>query len=140
MKVYYAVIDTNVLVSAMLSRKSAPGEIIRLLLEGRIIPLLHEEILDEYRDVLNRPKFGWPGKVAEGIIREIETRGVYADAIIVEEVLPDPDDRIFYEVVMEKRKTEDAYLVTGNVKHFPVKPFVVTPRQMLDLLEGDGDV
>lgn len=38
---------------------------------------------------------------------------------------------------MEARKDEDAYLVTGNIKHFPSKPFVVTPRQMLDLiLEG----
>ena len=40
--------------------------------------------------------------------------------------LPDPKDRIFYEVVMEKRKTEKAYLVTGNIRHFPAKPFVVT--------------
>lgn len=47
---------------------------------------------------------------------------------------PDPKDTVFYEVVMERRKTDDAYLVTGNLKHFPVKPFVVTPRQMLDLI------
>ena len=47
---------------------------------------------------------------------------------------PDPKDTVFYEVVMEQRKTDDAYLVTGNLKHFPVKPFVVTPRQMLDLI------
>ena len=139
MKVYYAVIDTNVLVSAMLSRTSAPGEIIRSLLNGKIVPLLHAEILEEYWDVLNRPKFGWSGKMAEGIIREIEALGVYADALLSEEEFPDSDDRIFYEVVMEKRQESDAYLVTGNIKHFPVKPFVVTPRQMLDILECNDD-
>lgn len=51
--------------------------------------------------------------------------------------LPDPKDRVFYEVVMEERKHEDTYLVTGNIKHFPIKPYVVTPREMLDIiLEG----
>ncbi len=42
-------------------------------------------------------------------------------------------DVVFYEVKMSK---EDAYLVTGNIKHFPKKPFVVTPREMVELLEG----
>ena len=47
------------------------------------------------------------------------------------------DDAIFYEVVMEARETTDAYLVTGNIKHFPVKPYVVTPKEMLDILNGN---
>ena len=58
-------------------------------------------------------------------------RGLYVDAEELYIELPDPKDRVFYEVVMEKRKEEDAYLVTGNIKHFPVKTYVVTPRQML---------
>lgn len=53
--------------------------------------------------------------------------------------LPDPKDRIFYEVVMEKRKTEEAYLVTGNIRHFPAKPFVVTPREMIDIILSDSE-
>ena len=56
MKTYYAVIDTNVLVSAMLNRSSAPGEIIRYLLDENIIPVLHAQIIEEYIDVLSRPK------------------------------------------------------------------------------------
>lgn len=48
--------------------------------------------------------------------------------------LPDPKDRVFYEIVMEERKSEDAYLVTGNTKHFPAEPYIVTPRQMLDII------
>ena len=49
-------------------------------------------------------------------------------------VLPDMKDLPFYEVVMEKRE-DDAYLVTGNLKHFPVKPFIITARQMLEILD-----
>ena len=41
---------------------------------------------------------------------------------------------MFYEVVMEKRQTEDAYLVTGNIKHFPTELFIVTPREMMEII------
>ena len=51
--------------------------------------------------------------------------------------LPDAKDVVFYEVVMEKRKRDSAYLVTGNIKHFPKESFIVTPREMLDILEED---
>lgn len=44
-------------------------------------------------------------------------------------VLPDPKDRVFYEVVLEERKFEEAYLVTGNIKHFPIETFIVTPKK-----------
>ena len=54
---YYAVLDTNVLVSALLHWDSNPGSIIVESLTGSIIPLLNEEILSEYREVLKRPKF-----------------------------------------------------------------------------------
>ena len=48
--------------------------------------------------------------------------------------MPDPKDRVFYEVVKEQRKSDNAYLTTGNIKHFPQKPFIVTPRQLLDII------
>ena len=54
---YYAVIDTNVLVSAMLKWNSVPGNIMELVFSGTIVPLLNEQIVKEYRDVLSRPKF-----------------------------------------------------------------------------------
>ena len=61
-----------------------------------------------------------------------------ADHIDIE--LLDSKDSVFYEVVMEKRKEEYAYLVTGNIKHFTEKPFIVTPRQMLDIILKDMDL
>jgi hypothetical protein len=43
---------------------------------------------------------------------------------------------IFYEVAMEKRDS-DAYLVTGNQKHYPIKSFIVTPAEMLEILSRE---
>ena len=67
-------------------------------------------------------------------MNEIDGHGIYVDAEHIGIDLPDPKDLVFYEVVMEERKEEDAYLVTGNIKHFPEKPFIVTPRQMIDII------
>ncbi len=63
-----------------------------------------------------------------------ESKGIPVESKELDTILPDPKDRVFYEVVFEKRKTEDAYLVTGNLKHFPVETFIVTPREMLDIV------
>ena len=136
--IYYAVIDTNVLVSAMLKWESVPGSIMELVFCGSIVPLLNGSMVKEYRDVLTRPKFHLPERIINDVMEAINEAGLYIDAEQVEIELPDPKDRVFYEVVMEERKEEDAYLVTGNIKHFPQKPFIVTPRKMLDIiLEGD---
>ncbi len=51
---YYAVIDTNVLVSAMLKWNSIPGNVMELTFDG---PIMNEQIVKEYREVLARPKF-----------------------------------------------------------------------------------
>ena len=134
---YYAVIDTNVLVSAMLKWDSVPGNILELTYGGTIIPLLDAHIVKEYRDVLARSKFHLTADIIDGAVGELERLGVFLDADTLDAELPDPKDRVFYEVVMEKRKSEAAYLVTGNIRHFPAKPFVVTPRQMLDIIVND---
>lgn len=131
---YYAVIDTNVLVSAMLKWNSIPGNVMELVFSGMIIPLLNEHIMKEYREVLSRPKFHMTEGIIRNVLVEINQLGIYVDAEEIALVLPDPKDRVFYEVVMEERKAEAAYLVTGNIKHFPAKPYVVTPRQMMDII------
>ena len=136
---YYAVIDTNVLVSAMLKWKSVPGSVLKLAFEGIIIPILNKEIVAEYRNVLMRPKFGLTYDIVEDIIAALEEAGVYIDAENIDIDLPDPKDRVFYEVVMEERKEKDAYLVTGNIKHFPSEPFIVTPRRRIDIIVSDID-
>ena len=79
-------------------------------------------------------KFYFPEQVVKDILSEIDGHGIYVDAEPIDIDLPDPKDLVFYEVVMEERKEEDAYLVTGNVKHFPGNPFIVTPRQMINII------
>lgn len=136
---YYAVIDTNVLVSAVLKWRSVPGSIMDLAFSGVIVPVVNQEILDEYLNVLSRPKFHLTKEIVRDIMDEVTSRAITLDAEHLEIEMPDPKDVVFYEVTMEARKDEDAYLVTGNIKHFPQRPYVVTPRQMLDIIMKDSD-
>ena len=76
---YYAVIDTNVLVSAMLKWQSVPGKILELAFSGLIIPLFNDEILSEYKIVLSRPKFKLSNELVNSIVNEIEEKGLYVN-------------------------------------------------------------
>ena len=132
---YYAVVDANVLVSAMLKIQSIPGQIANEALLGDLIPLLSDEILAEYREVLARPKFKFNQDNVEMLIEGIIDRGIFMDAVPIDELLPDSKDIVFYGVVMGGRtQLDEAYLVTGNIKHFPVKPYIVTPKEMLEIM------
>lgn len=133
---YYAVIDTNVLVSALLNFKSVPGKVTTAALIGNITPLVNDEILKEYQDVLHRSKFSFDPELVKDFLDDFIIRSISLDAESLNENIPDPKDIIFYEVVMEGRKSQNAYLVTGNMKHFPKKPFIVTPKEMLDIIEN----
>ena len=132
---YYAVLDTNVLVSALLKSGSTPWKVAAEALIGDIIPVLNDDIIAEYEDVLRRPKFKFEERAVRILLDELKCRAVYADAGAIEDIIPDPKDVAFYAVLMEKRKEDEAYLVTGNLKHFPVRTFIVTPREMLDILQ-----
>ncbi|MBR3577979.1 MAG: putative toxin-antitoxin system toxin component, PIN family [Bacteroidales bacterium] len=132
----YAVIDTNVVVSALLSidSNSNPAIVLRAVLQGRIIPVFNEEILDEYMKVLLRDKFHFNKSYIDIIISHIKRIGLKAERVkILDEIFPDTKDIVFYEVAMSK---DDTYLVTGNTKHFPKKPFVVTPAEMVEILNS----
>lgn len=135
MNEFYAVIDTNVIVSAFLKSGSIPDKILRHALTGSIIPLLNDEIIEEYRDVLLRNQFGFDRKTIEIFINELSKRGIFLDREKTDEEFFDLDDIVFYEIVLSARNTIFAYLITGNKRHFPFKPFVVTPREMLNIIE-----
>ena len=90
--------------------------------------------------MLARSKFRLDEEIITDIIDSLENVGFYVDAETIDIELPDSKDRVFYEVVMEKRKEEETYLVTGNIKYFPDEPFIVTPRQMLDIFLKEYDV
>ena len=133
---YLVVIDTNVLISALLSKHSdaATVQVLNAVFDGTIIPVFNDEILAEYDNVLHRPKFKFSDTNIQLLLDPIKTYGVFAKQLITNEILPDPKDLVFYEVVMAKQD-ENAYLVTGNSKHFPKKPFIVTPNELLDIMK-----
>lgn len=131
-----AVIDTNVLVSAFFKKSSIPAKILNEAISGRITPILQNEIIAEYEEVLCREKFDFPKNLVRETINQLKSRGVYFYRVKTNEHIPDPKDVVFYEVTMNAREESKAHLVTGNGKHFPTKPFVVTPSQMLEILEN----
>lgn len=131
----FAVIDTNVIVSALITKnpQSPPNMVLREVLDGKIIPLYHTEIIEEYREVLSITKFHLKAETIQKLINSITSNGIKVEPKPTGEILVDMDDLIFYEVAMEKRD-DDAYIVTGNKKHYPVRDFIVTPSEMLKIL------
>lgn len=138
--VYYAVIDTNVLLAALLSKNedSATVKVLDAVFEGKIIPLYHRDILAEYDEVLHREKFHLQSKIIWTVLEAIRQYGVEVFPQPTGAILIDMDDLVFYEVAMEK-KDEDAYLVTGNQKHYPFRDFIVTPAEMMEIIETDNE-
>ena len=134
----YAVIDTNVLVSAFLAKKSdsATVQVIERMIKGEIIPVYSNEIMNEYHEVLSRKKFKFSPELITFFLSAIEKFGILAEPSETGITLPDMKDLPFYEVVMEKRD-DNAYLVTGNLKHFPEREYIVTARQLLDILDKE---
>lgn len=131
---FYAVIDTNVIVSALLSRhhNSATVKVLDYLYDRVIVPVYNNEIIEEYEAVLRRPKFNFSEETVFAVIEAIREGGIDSRRIGSNEQLPDPKDVVFYEVALAN---EDSFLVTGNIKHFPKKPFVVTPAEMLQIIQ-----
>lgn len=134
----FATIDTNVLVSSLFSAKSLsnPALVIKAVFDGTIIPLYNSDIITEYRDVLSREKFKFSPVLIDNLLRAFIEFGI--DTVRKEagdEIFSDNDDIVFYEVTLSM---EDAYLVTDNTKHFPVKTFVVTPAEMVGILREKG--
>ena len=132
-----AVIDTNVVISAILTKRedSATVKVFNAVLSGMITPLYHKDILAEYEEVMHRPKFHLPEEKIQIIINSIKEYGIEVFPTPTGEILIDMDDLIFYEVAMEKRDS-GAYLVTGNQKHYPIRDFIVTPSEMMEILEN----
>lgn len=99
---------------------------------GTIVPVFNEEIFQEYEDVLHRAKFNLPADAVDSILDAIAELGVTMGRTPTTEDFPDPKDIVFYEVALSK---EDSYLVTGNTKHFPKNPIVVTPAELLTIIK-----
>ena len=129
----YAVIDTNVLVSALITKnpEAATAKVVRLLLEQEFIPLYDAGIIAEYEDVLHRSKFPILKETADALISFVIENGIESSRVNFAESMPDEDDRVFYEISLSQ---EDSFLVTGNLKHYPTSPRIITPAQFLEIV------
>ena len=133
----YAVIDTNVLVAAAKSHKpdSSASRVLTLVFTGIIQPLICDEILEEYESILKLPVLSIPEALSDAILSKFKEDGINPGRTPSPEEHPDPTDQVFYEITLS---VEDAYMVTNNKKHFPQKPLVVKPSEMLLLLKEAG--
>ena len=129
----YAVIDTNVLVSALITHNSlsATAKVVRLLLDGGFVPMYESNIIEEYQEVLHRSKFKLLPDVADAIISYIKEHGIETSRTAFQELMPDEDDRVFYEVSLS---VDDSFLVTGNLKHYPQTPKVISPADFINVI------
>lgn len=126
----YAVIDTNVFVSAFITKnkKAATARVFKLLLAGEIKLLYNEEVLAEYEEVLSRGKFHLTAEIVKNFLNTIKEIGIHEDRTPFGEAMPDEDDRVFLEISLSR---DDSFLVTGNLKHYPKLPEVVTPSEFI---------
>ena len=126
----YEVIDTNVIVSAYITtnKNSATSQVLQHIVKGDIVPIYNDEILDEYKDVLSRKKFHLPYELVEAFLNIIIEQGIQGNRIPFNEDMPDEDDRVFLEITLSQ---EDSFLVTGNLKHYPKLPEVISPAEFI---------
>lgn len=133
----YVVIDTNVIVSALITKNpnAATTRVLELALMGEIVPLYDQEVLDEYLEVLTRKKFKLKEDSIQYIIKTITINGIDTLRTSFLEDMPDEDDRVFYELSLSE---PDSLLITGNSKHFPRTPRVVSPSEFLRIIEDNN--
>jgi putative PIN family toxin of toxin-antitoxin system len=127
------VLDTNVLVSGLLTPHSPCGEIVRMIASDSLTLCLDARLLGEYADVLRRPRFQFDGELVSTLLDHLAHAGIPVAAPPLAEPLPDPDDAAFLAVAIAGKA---ACLVTGNLKHFPARfrqgVNVLSPKDFLD--------
>ena len=110
------VLDTNVLVSGLLTPHGPSGRILDLVLAGKLRLLVDDRIVDEYREVLLRPRFGFDPAAVATLLTFLTTESEWVSAPARGVRLTDPGDQPFAEVAIAGGAD---YLVTGNPRHFP---------------------
>ena len=111
------VLDTNVLVSGLLTPFGPSGEIVRMVSAGELILYIDARILSEYQEVLHRPKFKFNEDHISILLDFIKLYGQFISSLQLKNRLPDPDDEPFLEVAIAGKVRS---LITGNIVHYPL--------------------
>lgn len=134
---YVAVIDTNVIVSALLKEDSNPGKIISYIRTETIIPVYDEEIINEYNEILHKDKFGFTEEQINDLLNLFKTHGRVLSETKTDEFFKDRTDIKFFQIVLTANMIQDSFLVTGNLKDFPQRVFVINPKMMVEMIESN---
>lgn len=127
-----AVIDTNVIVSSLISKSpfSPPTKIADAILDNRFKLVYSQGMLDEYEEVLGRDCLKLPKDKVCAMLAHIKAAGEVVEPMPSDNDFPDPDDKVFFCTAL----AADASLVTGNIKHYPKSAIVVTPAEFCKIL------
>ena len=126
------VLDTNVLVSAILSPSGNPKKILDLIFIQKLFPLFDGRIFSEYEEVLKREELHLPQKAVDHVLSFLKENGGRVIAHPLSLKLPDPDDLPFLEVALTGNAEA---LITGNKRHFPQTTkgtSIVNPLEFLE--------
>jgi putative PIN family toxin of toxin-antitoxin system len=130
-----AVIDTNVLVSAMISSAGNEALVLMAINQGLVMPCFSPEILDEYSEVLCRPRFGFLQDGVSALLEMLRRRGSLLNSHPLARTSPDPDDDKFIACALTAKAD---FLVTGNKRHFLQSPSlgarVVSAGELLEFI------
>lgn len=123
------VLDTNVLISGLLSPNGIPAQILNLIQNKKVLLLIDTRIFSEYAEVLRRPKFKFKPEWINPLLDFIrmESESVISEPVFMD--FADPDDKMFWEVA---KSGNALYIVSGNKRHFPQDPMVVTPAEFFE--------
>jgi predicted nucleic acid-binding protein len=99
-----------------------------MFLMGELTLIYSTKIINEYQDVLCRPHLQISKDKAGMMLASIHQHGEKVQAEPSKMLLPDENDRIFYDIA----QYANAYLITGNIKHYPNEPFIMTPADFLE--------
>jgi putative PIN family toxin of toxin-antitoxin system len=122
------VIDTNIIISSNLSSKGKPAEIMSLFYTGKLQMFYTDNIFAEYKRVLAYPRLNIAASKQTDIINALEVGGIFIPKPPTSTIhMLDESDREFYDTA----KAIGAVLITGNLKHFPVEPFIMNPADFL---------
>ena len=120
------VVDTNVIVSALMNANGIPAGILALILNGKLKILYDNRIIFEYIDVLSRKEFYFESETIDNLINYFKNEGDYVNAEFTRIKFTDETDKKFYEVF---KSGEAQFLITGNKKHFPKDKAIISPRE-----------
>ena|ERR1017187_7871981 len=133
------VLDTNILVSALLQPLGPPARVFRLATSAVVQLCMSGDIFAEYEEVIRRPRFRRSDGVVEGALRTIREKAFWVRPTESTRKCADPDDDVFLECA---QAAQAHYLVTGNIKDFPFpwpQTQIVTPRQFLADVNDIGE-